>query len=269
MIYTYKHTVLERDGRMASETEKIDSANWLDYLKANQERYGNLHEFVESSMQAIKAENPLIAASVAMQIDETFRDREPTAVFQYAMHCWNAFKAGEISAEAWGAVLAQAWQSGQRSMLDSVALSEALVIRMFEAADKEALFQVGASRKGWGEYLATLPEEIAVFRGISTGSKQMENGFCWTLDAEEAKKYSGHNVQTAQDIPGILQARIPKQALLAVFDIGQAVVVNPAVAKAEVKTNFLSGAGLAKFRQNWKKWKAEEARKIKEAQKAF
>lgn len=270
MIYTYKCSVLERDGRIANETEKIDSTTWLDYLKANTGRYGNLHDFIESSFADLKQNsNPLIAAAIASQIDEIFQDKEPTVVFQYAMYCWDAFKAGEIPAGAWGAALAHAWQSGQRSMLDSVALSEALVVRMFAAADKEALFRVGASRKGWEEYIAALPETVDAFRGISTGTKHMENGLSWTLDVEEAKKFSGRNVQTERDIPGVLLARIPRQAILAVFEPGQEIVVDPAFPKQEIRTNFLSGTGLTKFRQNWKKWKAEEARRIKEAQRNF
>jgi hypothetical protein len=269
MIYTYKYSVLERDGRLTHEAEKIDSTNWLDYLKANTGRYGNLHEFIESSFPALKQENPLIAASIATQIDEIFQDKEPTAVFQYTMYCWDAFTTGEIPAGAWAAAFAHAWQSGQRSMLDSISLSQALVVRMFEAADKEALFRVGANRKDWDEYFAALPETVEIYRGISTATKHMEDGLSWTLSVEEAKKFSGLNVQTERDIPGVLLARIPKEAILALFEPGQEVIINPSVPKQEIRTNFLSGTGLTKFRQNWKKWKADEAKRIKEAQKAF
>ena len=268
MIYTYKYTVLERDGRIGKETEKIDSAKWLDYLKAHTERYGNLHEFIEAALPAMKVDNPLIAASIASQIEETFGDKEPTAIFQYAMYCWDLFKAGQLSAGAWGAALAFVWHGGERGMLDHVALSEELIVRMFEAADKETLLRVGLSREGWEAYFAELPEHLDIYRGISTGSKQAENGLSWTTNAEEAKRCSARNVQEASEIPGVLHAVVPKSAILAVFEAGDEVVVDPRIAKQQVTTNYLSGVGLTKFRQNWKKWKTAEADKLKEAQKA-
>lgn len=258
MLYTYKFNVLEADGRIVRESEKINATDWLAYLQTNTGRYGNLHEFITAALPAMKGENPLLAASVARQLDDSFGDSEPTVVCQFALYCWQLFKAGEIPAGAWAAALAIAWQSGERSMLDTVALSEALVVRMFEAADKEALFRAGASRKDWDSYFAALPEQIEVYRGITTALKHAENGFSWTLNPEQAKHFSGRNVQKAKEIPGVICARVPKMAVLALFDQAEEVVLNPAVSKEIVQTSFLNGTGLNKFRQNWKKWQAEE-----------
>lgn len=263
MTYTYRYSYLDSEGRLRTDSEKIGAENWLAYLQANDERYGNLGEYITASFPALKAENPLVAAAIAGQLDETFRDNEPTVVFQFLMYCWSAFKTGEIPAGAWAAALAGSWQCGQRALLDHVALAESLVIRMFRAADPEALFRVGASRKNWDEYYAALPERIDIYRGISSGSKFKENGLCWTTDPEEAKRFAARNVTTATQIPGVIHARVPKPALLAVFDIAQAVVIDPTVAKEDLSTNFLSGPGLNKFRQNWKKLRAEEAEKLR------
>lgn len=268
MLYTYRYNVLERNGKVVKETEKIDAAGWLDYLKAHTDRYGNLHEFIESSFPDLNRENPLIAASVAGQIDDIFGDREPTAVFQFTLYCWEALLADRIPAGAWAAALATAWQCGERSMLDHVLLDQALVIRMFQAADREALFRVGASLKDWDTYFGTLPENVTIYRGISTGNREMENGLSWTLDPERAKYFAGHNVRVASEIPGVIHAVVPREAILAVFEPGQELVVNPDFPKQQVTTNFLNGPGLAKFRQNWKKWKADEAKRIQEAKKA-
>lgn len=265
MIYTYHRRMLEADGRIVKESEKIDSAGWLDYLQANTDRYGNLHEYIAAAFPAIKTGDPLVAASIAAQIDEIFGEREPTAILQYTLYCWDAFKAGEISAAAWGAALALAWQNGDPSMLDSVSLSEALVVRMFEAADREALFRIATGRQNRDEFFAALPEQMVIYRGISTASKHMENGFSWTLDPEEAKRCSARNVRNASDIPGVLHAVVARDAVLAVFDAGQEVVIHPEVPKENLTRNFLSGTGLTKFRQNWKKWQGEEAKKIAEA----
>lgn len=267
MLYTYKFDVLEADGRIVREREKINAADWLTYLQTTTERYGNLHEFIAAALPAMKGENPLLAASVARQLDDTFGDSDPTVVCQFAMYCWHLFKAAEISAGAWAAVLAIAWQSGERSMLDTVALSETLVVRMFEAADKEVLFRAGASRKDWEAYFAALPEQLEVYRGITTALKHAENGFSWTLHSEQAKHFSGRNVQKANEIPGVICAQVPKTAILAMFDQGEEVLLNPVVAKKIVQTSFLSGTGLSKFRQNWKKWQAEERSRRPEARR--
>lgn len=267
MHFTYRYTYLDSTGRIKTDSEKIDADAWLDYLKANGERYGNLNDYISAAFATISAENPLVAAAIAGQIDETFHAAEPTAVFQYLMYCWVAFKAGKIPSTAWAAALGSAWLSGQRSLLDGVALAESLVIRMFREADKETLYQAATGRKGLDTYLAELPEEITAYRGISTASKFQQNGFSWTTDPEQAKKFSAKQVSTASQIPGVIRARIPKAAILAVFDEAREIVVDPTFEKAEINTSFLNGPGLTKFRQNWKKWQTEEAKKMREARK--
>lgn len=267
MLYTYQFTTIEADGRLGKQTEKIDSSTWPDYLKAQSDRYGNLDEFIVASFPALSGENPLFAASLADQIDDIFSDKEPTAVFQYLMYCWDAFEGGRISAKAWGAALAFAWHCGERAMLDHVQIKEAQILRMFEAADKEALLRVGASRQDWESYFTALPEQLDIYRGISTASSHLENGLSWTTHPEEAKRFAGRSVFSASDIPGVIHAQVPKTALLAVFEGGDEVLIDPRVAKLNVTNNFLKGTSLNKFRQNWKKWKADEIAKIKESRK--
>lgn len=263
MRYTYQYLVLEADGRVTTDKEQIDSSNWMDYLRANQDRYGNLHEYIEASLASLPADSPLVAADIAGQIDEIFRTQEPTAVFQFAMYCWDAFNAGRLSASAWAAVLGTAWTCGERAMLDHIPLSSATVVRMFEAADKATLFRVGTGREDWNDYLASLPEQIPVFRGITTGLKYRETGLCWTLNPEKAKQYSGQNVRNLNDIPGVVHALVPRTAILAVFGKGDELILDPAASREQQQSTYLSGPGLTKFRQNWKKWKAEEKKRQK------
>ena len=263
MIYTYKYTALDANDRLTQQSEKIDSAQWLDYLKANTERYGNLHEYIEAAFPALSGGDPLVAAAIGEEIDEMFRDKEPTALFQYTLHCWDAFKAGCIPAGAWAAALAVAWQSGQRTMLDHVALSQALVVRMFQSADKEVLYRVGTGREGWADYYAALPEHIDIYRGITTGMKHAETGLCWTTNADHAKQFSGSNVRKASEIPGVIHATLAKTAILAVFDHRDEIVIDPSAEKQNLTTNYLNGPGLTKFRQNWKKWQAEEEKRAR------
>lgn len=264
MRHTYQYLAIEHDGRVTTDKEQIDSATWLDYLRTHQDRYGNLHEYIAASLANLPAETPLVAADMAGQIDEIFRTQEPTAVFQFAMYCWDAFNAGRLSAGAWGAVLGTAWGCGERAMLDHVPLSSALIVRMFEAADKAMLFRVGTGREDWDDYLAALPERIPVYRGVTTATKYGETGLCWTTQPEKAKQFSGQNVRNLTDIPGVLHAIVPKTAVLAVFGQGDELVLDPTAPKEALQSSYLSGPGLSKFRQNWKKWKAE-AKKRQEA----
>lgn len=258
MRYTYQYLVIEHDGRVTTDKEQIDAATWLDYLQAHTDRYGNLHEFVTASLAALPNENPLVAGAIANQIDEIFCTQEPTAVFQFAMHCWEAVQAGTFSAESWGAVLATAWECGERAMLDHIPLSTSLVVRMFAAADAESLYRVSASKEDWAAHLAGLPDEIPLFRGITAAMKHHENGLCWTTDPNKAKQFAAQNTRKLDDIPGVLHARVPKSAILAVFGQGDELVINPAIAKINLQSSYLSGSALSKFRQNWKKWKAAD-----------
>lgn len=267
MIYTYRYRVLEANGKITTDSEKIDASQWLDYLAAHSARYGNLDEFVRASAPALKDENPLLAADIVRQIEDSFATNEPTAALQYALYCWQARKAGELSAKAWGAILGYAWHAGERTMLSGVALQESLVIRMFEAADRETLFQVGASRQGWDDYHAALPEMLDIYRGISARSRHKADGFSWTTSPDAAKRYSGTCIEHEQDIPGVLHARVPKTALLACFEPDDEVIIHPGVDKQDLSENYLSGSGLDKFRSNWKKWhRAQQEEKIKNAQ---
>jgi hypothetical protein len=265
MKYTYHFNVLAPNGRITQESEKIDATTWLDALRTDTERYGNLYEFISGGLEAANRDNPLLAASLAKQLDEACRDADPTLLFQFTMSAWHTFKNGNMPAGSWAAILATAWQAEERSMLDHVSLSQAQIIDMFKAAEREALFRVGASRKDWDAFYAELPEEIDIFRGITTDMKYQEDGLSWTTNANQAREFSGRNVRSATEIPGVIQARVPKQALLAMFDIRDEVVIDPRVPKLNVKTHYLSGTGLIKFRKNWKKWQEAQEERIAKA----
>jgi len=55
-----------------------------------------------------------------------------------------------------------------------------------------------------------------------------------------------------------------QSAVLAFFGQGDELVINPAIAKEHQETHYLSGTGLSKFRQNWKKWQAAEKKRREE-----
>lgn len=264
MRYTYQYLVLEANGRVTTDKEQIDASAWLDYLAAHTDRYGNLGEFVTAALAALPTQDPLVASAITADIDELFCTQQPTAVFQFAMYCWEEFRAGRLSAQAWSAVLGTAWDCGERAMLDHIPLNSAQVVQMFEAADKDTLFRVTARRDDWASFFAGLPDLIPVYRGITTALKYRENGLCWTTLSEKAKQLSGQNVKTADDIPGVVAALVPKTAVLAFFGQGDELVINPAIAKEHQETHYLSGTGLSKFRQNWKKWQAAEKKRREE-----
>lgn len=265
MRYTYHYRVVAADGRISKASEQIAAADWLNDLQTARERYGNLGEFVAAAFPALNGDDPLVAAALVHQIDDLFHAQEPTAVAQFLLYCWSEFTAGRIGAAAWGAALGAAWPACERSLLDTVSLSEAQCLQMFAAAEPEALFRAGAGRKDWAAFLAAQPESLLLYRGVSTGSRYFANGLCWTFDPERAKLHAAHQVRQSSDIPGVIQARIAKSAVLAAFDDAAALVVDPRVSKQVLSTSYLSGSALHKFRQNWKKWQADERERALQA----
>ena len=103
MRYTYQYLVLEANGRVTTDKEQIDASAWLDYLAAHTDRYGNLGEFVTAALAALPTQDPLVASAITADIDEMFCTQQPTAVFQFAMYCWEELQAGRLSAQAWSA----------------------------------------------------------------------------------------------------------------------------------------------------------------------
>jgi hypothetical protein len=135
-------------------------------------------------------------------------------------------------------------------MLGTVKLGQAEVLKMFNSAPKQDLFLVATGRREWNSYFESLGDEIEVYRGISTGSQLHENGFSWTTDAGQAWKFAALNTHTKKEIPGVISARVPKQAILAVFDYESEIVVNPTLPKRGISIQYLKGSALREFYRN-------------------
>lgn len=248
MKFEYRTTLIDRVNRTAKNiTYTLDAGSWLEHIRARPSEYGNIADVVESALPGLKSGHRGFAAALALNIDKASRDINANIIFELVMYCWHGLKSGQFPAETWAGALGYGWQCGKRGMLGGVKLAQATVVEMFAAAPKSALFWVATGRDDWDDYHRSLADEIEVYRGISTHSQLQDKGFCWTTDWEQAWKFAAMNTHSLMEIPGVITAKIPKQAVLAVFDFESEITVDPTVPKISSTTRFLKGADLRKF----------------------
>ena len=253
MLFTYRATMVNREtGRVENVGTTVDTDKWFDFMRKDERGlYGNSADLVEQHLIPLLSGDDLEAISNAVfQLYEGWRPRNKIVIFQLAMFVWAGYRAGRYSADVWATVFAFAWQSGSRGMLAATKLTQSQVIEMFKAAPRHTLLRMGEFE---GEDLNrdydALPEQIQVFRGVSTGIDHFEDGFSWTLDVAQCMTFAALNCQNKKEIPGFVLATIPKQAILAMFSYENEVVVDPTVPKIEVAKRFLRGKELRDFRR--------------------
>jgi hypothetical protein len=228
MKYEYRATLIDRKNKIAKNiTYFIDPASWIEYTRTRRDEYANVAEVVESALPELKKGDYELAGAVLHDIDRKFEKVNGNVVFEFMMYCWHGFKTGVFSDEIWSIILGCGWQCGSRGMLGGVNLRQDTVLEMFSASIPKLLYWAGAPRgeEDWEKYYDSLPEEMTVYRGFSTGSQLQENGFSWTTDLQEAWKFAAMNTHTKKEVPGVLGAIIPKSAILAVFDFESEIVV--------------------------------------------
>lgn len=252
MIFTYRSTLVESaNGRAKNVATPIDTEKWLEWLKADRlGLYGNTAAIVEEQiLPALESENFDELASLVNNYDQEWYQVNKLIIFELAMFVWAGFKSGKYSADTWATVFSVAWQSGARGMMAGVKLSQAQVVEFFKAAP---MHRIHSAAEFEGEDLnvlyASLPDEIELYRGVSTGIDHFENGFSWTRDLQEAVNFSAMNCHSKKEIPGIVTAIVPKSAVLAMFSYEGEVVVDPTVKKIKVQREFLKGTALKNFR---------------------
>jgi hypothetical protein len=252
MIFTYRSTLVERStGRAKNVATPIDTENWLEWLKADKlGLYGNTLGVVEKHLlPALESENYEELATVVNHYDQEWYRVNKLIIFELAMFVWAGFKSGKYSADTWATVFSTAWQSGSRGMMASINLSQSQVIEFFRAAP---IHRIHSTAEFEGEDLnaryASLPDEIELYRGVSTGIDHFENGFSWTRDIQEAVNFAALNCHNKKEIPGIVTAVVPKSAVLAMFSYESEVVIDPTVKKIKVRREFLKGSALRGFR---------------------
>ena len=136
-------------------------------------------------------------------------------------------------------------------MMAGVKLSQAQVLEFFKAAPRSRIHTMAEfDDEDLNAEFESLPESIVVYRGVSTGIDHYENGFSWTREAKKVMKFAALNCHRRKEIPGVVQALIRKEAVLALFSYEGEVVVDPTVKKLEIGTYFLRGKELRDFHKN-------------------
>ena len=254
MIFSYRSTLVNRDTNIAKNLlTPIDTDEWFEVLRKDKfGLYGNSADLIEQNVLPLLQTDKFDELfAIVNHFDQQWLKRNKLIIFELAMYVWSGFKAGKFSADTWATVFSVAWQSGSRGLMAGVKLSQAQVLEFFKAAPRSRIHSM-AEFEGEdlnAEYEA-LPEEFLVFRGVSTGIDHYENGFSWTRHADEVMKFAALNCQTRKEIPGIVQAVVRKEAVLALFSYEGEVVIDPTVKKISTETYFLRGKELREFHTN-------------------
>ena len=251
MKFKFRSTLVDAENRKARNFNYIvETDQWLEHMRSRPEFYGNVPSLIEESLlPALDSHDQKRLAAFIVHLDEQCLKINANIIFELAMFVWAEFRKRRVSADQWGLTLGLTWQSGHRGMLAGVALSQATVLEMFREAPTAAIHwsvdPEGEAQRKFDQ----LPDELQVFRGVSTGIDHYEDGLSWTTNPVEARNFMGHNTHNSKEIPGLLTAVVPKKAVLAMFDFEDEVVVDPTVRKVEVERHFLRGPELRAFRK--------------------
>jgi hypothetical protein len=254
MIFSYRSTLVNRETNKAKNLlTPIDTDRWLEVLREDKfGLYGNSAALIEQNiLPLLQTEKYDEIFQAVNHYDQQWYERNKLIIFELAMYVWAGFKAGKFTADTWATVFSIAWQSGSRGMMAGVKLTQAQVLEFFKAAPRSRIHKMAEfDDEDLNAEYDSLPESFVVYRGISTGIDHYENGFSWTRDAEEVMKFAALNCHSRKEIPGVVQALIRKEAVLALFSYEGEVVVDPTVKKLEIGTYFLRGKELRDFHKN-------------------
>jgi len=255
MKYSYRMTRANKaTGRVENFRLEVETDGWREHIRnANRTYYSNTADIIDQIVWPfVEAEKPNELCAALVHYYLQWKKTSPSIIFEFAMYMWREFQAGRVSADVWAATLAAAWQSGERGMMACVVMSPALVIKMFRSAPLKTLHEAARFKDDdlHGRY-ESLPEAFTVYRGVSTGINNHEDGFSWTTDQEQAATFSILNCHTKKEIPGVISALVPKEAVLALFSFEKEVVVDPTVPKLAVEKSFLRGSELRQFHRRF------------------
>lgn len=255
MKYSYRMSRVNKVTRKAENYRmEVETDGWREHIRdIKGSYYSNTADIIDQVVW------PLVEAEKAEELCGTlvryylqWKKTSPSIIFEFAMYMWREFQAGRVSADVWAGTLAAAWQSGERGMMACVVMSPALVVKMFKSAPLKTLHEA-AKLDGDDLHVRyeSLPEAFTVYRGVSTGINNHEDGFSWTTDQEQAATFSILNCHTKKEIPGVISALVPREAVLALFSFEKEVVVDPTVPKLAVEKSFLRGSELRQFHRRF------------------
>lgn len=123
-----------------------------------------------------------------------------------------------LSADDMGTILGHFWQTIEQISLDANVTGEQLV-RMFKGASKNTLMDEEELR-----IYEALPEEITVYRGVTSHNRRRKRAFSWTTDRNVAEWFANRfDTGTGE----VWTLTVPKDRILCAFSGGEhEVIVN-------------------------------------------
>ena len=164
------------------------------------------------------------------------------------LHFWELFEKGKFDASVWGSILRESWSQGKiGSLLLEAKIPVAILSSMFRKADLKTLM----SERGEHRKFSALPQRVAIWRGTEPTAHHKVNGLSWTLNRDYAEWFAlrHHKVVSRPDRAGLLiQAEVPKTAVMAYFKTEFEIVVDPTMTETiEVKAQEQVNSDLAKL----------------------
>lgn len=121
-----------------------------------------------------------------------------------------------LSDDDLGTVLGIFWQSIEQTSLDKN-ISGTDIIKMFKRANKEKLMDEDERK-----IFDSLPEQITVYRGVTSYNKNNKKAFSWTTEREVAEWFANRfNTGTGE----IWTITVPKERILCAFEGGEREVI--------------------------------------------
>jgi hypothetical protein len=254
MRFAYRATLVDGESKKFRNVRRVvDTEGWLDYARSDPTKlYGNAAELIQDKLLPLaKDESVVDFEYVLFMFYDAVREKNVMVLFEFLMYLWAEHKAGRISSLVWAAALYVCWQAGSRGMMAAIELNAGQVIEMFQAATLENMLEIATTEAFDAKTIyRELPEEFALYRGVSTGIDHLEDGFSWTNAPEEVLRFMTLNCQNKKEIPGSIGALVRKDALLALFRFESEFVVNPRIKKRGVRKEFLRGGELRAFYKN-------------------
>lgn len=119
------------------------------------------------------------------------------------------FVANDMSDEDLGMILGDFWQNIEYISVDNSVTSKQLMA-LFKRANKNTLMNEDER-----ELFASLPEEVTVYRGVTSYNKRKKKAFSWTTDKGIARWFANRfDTGTGE----IWTAVVPKERILCVFN---------------------------------------------------
>lgn len=118
------------------------------------------------------------------------------------------FVADDMSERDLGVILNACWQSIEVISLD-VSITGKELVRLFKRADKETL--MGEKERS---FYHSLPEQVTVYRGVTSYNKSKKEALSWTVDKNMAKWFANRfDTGTGE----VWTLTVPKERILCAF----------------------------------------------------